>query len=187
MADEERLLRRIIHSVTWIVLVYYLIPDPLFGRPKRLWLMILVGIVLTFEALRLYFRFDVYGIRQYEKRQIAAYAWAAMAAGITLLFFPMHLAIVCLVGMGIVDPVIGEIHYHVPKLYPYVPLVIWFGLALLLLNLFTDISMLLVFVMSVIGSVVAIIAEYPSIIIDDDFLIVVAPLLVLRGIELIMM
>ncbi len=186
MADEERLLRRIIHSMTWIVLVYYLIPDPLFGQPKRLLLIIVVGFVLSFEAFRLYFGFNVYGMRHYEKRQIAAYAWAAMAAGITLLFFPMHLAVVCLVGMGVVDPVIGEIHHHIPRLYPYVPLAIWFLLSVILLNLLTDFTMFMVFFMSLVGAVVAVIAEYPSIMIDDDFLMVVAPLFVLRGIELIL-
>lgn len=186
MPEEERLMRRILHSMAWIVLVFYLVPDPLFGYSRRFWLMIVVGVVLSFEALRLYFEFDVYGMRHYEKRQIAAYAWATMAAGITLFFFPMHLAFVCMIGMGIVDPMIGEIQYHIPKLYPYVPLITWFGLAVIILNILTDYTAGLVIFMASVGSVIAIIAEYPSIVIDDDFLLVIAPLFVLRAIELIL-
>ncbi len=186
MKEDEKLLRRILHSMTWIVLVYYLIPDPILGYSKRFWLIVIASAILAFEALRLYFGFDVYGMRHYEKRQIASYAWAAMAAGITLFFFPMHLAVVCLVGMGVGDPLIGEIQFHASYLYPYVPLLVWGTLAVLILSILTDFSMLIILIMASTGSIVAIIAEYPSIMIDDDFLMIVTPLFVLRVIELIL-
>lgn len=184
--EGHHLLRRILHSMAWIVLVYYFIPDPFFGYSKRLWVLLVLTFVLVFEALRIYFGFHVYGMRHYEKRQIAAYAWAGMAAAITLLFFPMHLAVLCLVGMGLVDPMIGEIQELKPKLYPYVPLVTWIGLALIILIFLTDFSLLNIAVLSSVGGVVAIIAEYPKLVVDDDFLMIVVPLFVLRGIELIL-
>ncbi|MBS3781848.1 MAG: hypothetical protein KGY66_08370 [Candidatus Thermoplasmatota archaeon] len=186
MTEEERLTRRIIHSIVWIVLVYYLIPDPLFGYPRSFFLVLVLAIVLVFEGFRLYFGFSVYGMREYEKRQFASYAWASLAAAITLLFFPMHLAFVCLLGMGLIDPLIGEIQHHKPELYPYVPFLAWLFLALFLLSLLGDFSLPMIITLSIIGATSAILAEYPTLRIDDDFLMIIVPLFVLRGIELIL-
>lgn len=186
MIKEERLLRRIIHSMVWIFLIYYLIPDTIYGYPKRLLFVVLITGILSFEALRLYFGFKVYGMRHYEERQIASYAWATMAASISLLFFPIHIAFVSLVGMGVVDPLIGEIEDRASDLYPYVPFIVWSIIAFSILVLFTDFNMTIILVMSLIGSAVALIAEYPSIIIDDDFLMIVAPLFVLQALEILL-
>lgn len=185
MDGNEKLFRRIFHSAVCLTLVYYFIPDPLFGRSKRLYLLIILGVILVFEALRIYFGFRVAGMRTYEKRQLASYAWASIAATVTFLFFPMHLAFVTFLGMGLVDPMIGEVQIHFPKYYPYLPLISWIGIALIILTFMTAYSLLLVMLLSVIGGFVAIAAEYPSIIIDDDFLMIVTPLFVLRGLEMI--
>jgi len=183
--NEDHLLRRIIHSMTWIVLVYYLLPEQIFGYYKRSLLIILVVSILGFEGLRLYNEWHIFGMRDYEKKQIAAYAWAAMAAGIALVLFPMHLNIVCFIGMGVVDPLIGELKYHAPQFYPYIPLLTWGIIAVIILHVFTPYTFALILFLSIIGSLTAISAEYPSIIIDDDFLMVIVPLLILYLIELI--
>ncbi len=186
MTEEERLVRRIIHSMTWIVLVYYLVPDPLFGYPRDWFLILILAIVLVFEGFRLYFGFSVYGMREYETRQFASYAWASIAAAITLLFFPMHLAFVCLLGMGLIDPLIGEIQHRKPELYPYIPFLAWSLLAMLLFSLLADFSLPMIITFSTIGAAVAILAEYPTFRIDDDFLMIIVPLFVLRGLELLL-
>ncbi|MGM0405425.1 MAG: hypothetical protein ACQEQM_04720 [Thermoplasmatota archaeon] len=183
--NEGHLLRRIIHSMTWIVLVYYLLPEQIFGYYKRSLLIILVVSILAFEGLRLYNEWHIFGMRDYEKKQIAAYAWATMAAGIALVLFPMHLNMVCFIGMGMVDPLIGELKYHAPEFYPYVPLLTWGIIGIIILYLVTPYSFALILLMSIIGSITAISAEYPSIIIDDDFLMVIVPLIVLYLIDII--
>lgn len=183
MSEEERLTRRIIHSMTWIVLVYYLVPDPLFGYARDFYLIIILAGVLIFEGFRLYLGFSIYGMREYEKRQFASYAWASIAAAITLLFFPMHLAFICLLGMGLIDPLIGEIQYHRPGFYPYVPFIAWAVLAMVLYSILTDLSLPVLITLSMVGSLSAILAEYPTIRIDDDFLMIIIPLFVLQGIE----
>ncbi|MFO7791765.1 MAG: hypothetical protein R6W73_02130 [Candidatus Saliniplasma sp.] len=185
--DEDHLLRRIIHSMTWIVLVYYLLPDHIVGYSKRSLLIILVVSILAFEGLRLYQGWHIFGLRDYERKQIAAYAWAASAAGIALILFPMHLTVLCFIGMGVVDPLIGELKYHAPQFYPYVPLVTWGALGIILLYFFTPYTFAMILGLSIVGSVVAISAEYPSIIIDDDFLMVMVPLVILQIIELIVL
>ncbi|MFW6305662.1 MAG: hypothetical protein ACOC1V_07790 [Candidatus Saliniplasma sp.] len=185
--NEGHLLRRIIHSLSWIVLVYYLLPEYIAGYNKRSLLIILVVSILAFEGLRLHEEWHIFGMRDYEKKQIAAYAWAAMAAGIALVLFPMHLNILCFIGMGIVDPLIGELKYHAPQFYPYVPLVSWGIIGIVVLYLFTPYTFAIIFAFSVLGAFTAVSAEYPSIIIDDDFLMVIVPLVVLYAIELILL
>ncbi len=127
--------------MTWIVLVYYLVPDQLFGYSKNVFLVLILTGILIFEGFRLYFGFSVYGMRDYEKRQFASYAWASIAAAITLLFFPIHLAFVCLLGMGLIDPLIGEIQQKRPGFYPYVPFLAWVLLASIMLAFFSDFSL----------------------------------------------
>ncbi len=186
MSEKEKLFRRIIHSMAWIVLVYYFIPDPLFGYPKKILLAIALVFVLSFEALRLYFGFHVYGMREYEKRRFASYAWASIAAAITLYFFPMHLAALCLLGMGLIDPLIGEIQGLKPELYPYLPFIGWSALGIIILTLLVDFSLSVILILSAVGAVTAVAAEYPTWRIDDDFLMIVVPLFVLRGLEFIL-
>ncbi len=186
MDGNDKVFRRIIHSIVCLVLLYYLVPDPLFGQPKRLLLLVLLAIVLAFEALRLYCDFQLPTMRFYEKEQLASYAWASTAAAITLVFFPKYLAFVVFLGMGLVDPMIGEMQVHLPKFYPYIPLISWISLASIILILMTTYSLPFVIFLSFIGGIVAIVAEYPCMMIDDDFLMVVAPLFVLRGLEVIL-
>ncbi len=143
----------------------------------------IVFIILSFEGIRLYKGWHVFGLRSYEKHQIAAYAWATMAAAIALLLFPMHLAVVCLLGMGLIDPLIGELKEFNKKLYPYIPLIGWFAISFCFLSYLTDYNLQQITLLSVIGSAAAIIGEYPRLLIDDDFLMVVVPLVTLRLLE----
>lgn len=185
--EGHHLLRRLIHSMAWVVLIYYVLPEEIAGVQKRSLLFLTVAIVLAFEGLRLYKGWHLYGMRHYEKKQIAAYAWAAMGAGIALLLFPMHLAFVCLLGLGIVDPLVGEIREHAENFYPIVPYVAWAIISLLGLFFLTSFAVWVIVILSLIGSAVAIAAERPQLIVDDDFLMVVAPIFVLRGIELLIL
>ena len=181
--DKREIFRRILHSMAWIYLIFYLFPTYLFGVHRKYLLLILVIIILSFEALRIYFGFQVFGMRNYEKRQIAAYAWATMAAAFALLFFPIHLTVLCLIGMGVVDPLIGELEKYRPKYYPYLPLIIWAVIGIIVLTFLTSFSLISVILLSAVGSIIAIGIENPTLIIDDDFLMVVVPLIILRIIE----
>ncbi|MFO7990679.1 MAG: hypothetical protein R6U61_00100 [Thermoplasmata archaeon] len=186
MVDEQHLFRRLIHSMAWIFLLYYLVPEKLAGYSRPSLFLVVVLIILGFESLRLYMGWNVFGMRDYESKQIAAYAWATMAAAIALLLFPMHLAVICLFGMGIVDPIIGEIRYHELNIYPWVPLFVWFVISVIGYLLLTSMSLPILIAFSAVGAVVAVTAEKPTIIIDDDFLMVVAPLITLGIMELVL-
>lgn len=171
--------------MAWVVLIYYFLPERIIGYSRATILMIIVLCVLIFEAIRIYKRWKLFGMRDYERRRIAAYAWATMAAGIALLFFPMHLTALCLIGMGIVDPLTGELRELKPEFYPHISLLTWFVIGMVVLTVLTDFQFRFVLLLSVLGSFVAVVAEKPNIIIDDDFLMIIVPLFVLRAVELI--
>ena len=185
LTEGHHIFRRLFHSFAWIFLVYYLVPQTIFGYSRAFLFLIVVLIILGFEGIRLYKGWHIFGLRSYERHQIAAYAWATMAAAISLLLFPMHLAVVCLIGMGFIDPLIGELKDFWPKLYPYIPLIGWFVISMCFMRSFTDHTLLQLTLLSAIGSTVAIAAEYPRLMIDDDFLMVVVPLIVLRAVEIL--
>ncbi len=183
MSESHHLFRRIVHSMAWIFLVYYLMPKTILGYNRAILFLIIVLIILSFESIRVWKKWYIFGLRDYERTKIAAYAWATMAAAIALLLFPMHLAILALVGMGIVDPLCGETRQHVPRLYPIIPLIAYFLLSIIILNLLTGYELTLLLVFAFVGSIAAIISEYPKIVFDDDFLMVIGPLVALRILE----
>ncbi len=186
MEKSERF-RRILHSMAWIYLIFYLFPTHILGTHRKYFLLLLIILILSFEALRIYFGFKVFGMRSYEKRRIAAYAWATMAAAFALLFFPIHLTVLCLIGMGIVDPVIGEIKKYKSRLYPYIPLTLWFIIGIIILTIFTEFDLIVILSLSAVGAITAVGIENPKLLIDDDFLMVVVPLVILRIVEWIIL
>ncbi len=183
MSELHHIFRRVVHSMAWIYLVYYLMPKTIIGYSRSTLFLIVVFIILAFESIRVWQRWHIFGLRDYERTKIAAYAWATMGAAIALLLFPMHLAVLALIGMGAVDPLCGEVRYHFPKMYPWIPLVAYFLLSVVILNLLTGHSLIILITLGFFGSISAIISEYPKIIFDDDFLMVVVPLMVLRIVE----
>ncbi len=183
MKKSHKLVRRIVHAMVWVCLVYYFLPDRLLGFSKDILLLALLGIILVIEAIRLYKGYRWFGMREYEEKRIAAYAWASIAASLSLLFFPMHLVAVCLVGMGIVDPMIGELQHYKPALYPIVPSITWFICSLTFLTYLTAYSLPFIIIISGVGMLSAVAIEYPDLWVDDDFLMVILPLITMRAAE----
>ena len=183
--ENQKIVRRFIHSMSWIYLIYYLIPEEIYGYSRKILLVSIIAIILIFEGVRIYKGWKILGMREYEEKNVAAYAWATMGAGIALLFFPIHLAVICLFGLGIVDPIIGELRERNSQLYPYFPFILWFLISLIGYFTLTDIDLVFVILLSSIGAISAIISEYPVILIDDDFLMVVVPIIILRSVEYI--
>ncbi len=185
-SELEHIFRRIVHSMSWIFLAYYFLPTKIYGYERSILFLIIVLIILFFEVIRVWQGWQVFGLRKYERTKVAAYAWATMGAAIVILLFPMHLAVIGLIGMGIVDPLCGEVRFHTPSFYPYLPLVAYWVVAAFLFSVLTDYSFLIIVFLSILGAISAILAEYPKMVFDDDFLMVVVPVAVLRAAELIL-
>jgi hypothetical protein len=178
------LLRRLVHLCTPLFLVYYWLPEPLWpgGLTKEQGVVILLIVVLALEVVRLRHRWRIIGIREYEYGRMSAAAWAAIAMVITFLFFPFELAAPALIGMGLVDPLIGELRYHKSNLYPVLPIIVYFALILGTLSLTVAFDARAI-IASILATAIAIYLEKLRLpYLDDDFLMIVPPLLVMASV-----
>lgn len=113
--------RRFTHvSMTVIPFIYYLygqdVADIISIETKQLVSIVCFLIILT-EILRLRFGIVIFGQREYEAEQISALAWGGLAVSLALLLAPGEgdgleagvYGIPLIVGLTLVDPVMGEI------------------------------------------------------------------------------
>lgn len=179
--DYGHWFRRGFHLCAPLFLLYYLVPGRILGIvSKELILLLALLIVLIFEAVRLRTGWVFFGLRGYESKQLSAFAWAGIGLTIAFLFFPQIFVICVVIGMGWTDPLIGELRRRWKKGYPAIPLVQYFFIVLVCLSLFSEMDIFLRMFLAGLGSVVAITVERPRIrYIDDDFLMMVIPLVVL--------
>lgn len=179
--EKPHLFRRLFHMTGSLYLVYYLLPEELFPDFYK-WqgVVILVAAALLIELYRIRTGKLVFGMRKYESKQVSAYAWFALGMGIALLFFDMVFVVPVVIGMATIDPVIGEIRYRKKKLYPLVPSFLYAVIMFICLFLLSDMPSWALTLFTATGTITAIYAESWNIkAVDDDFLMIIAPLLAL--------
>lgn len=175
--DRNVLLRRLVHLSAPVFLIYYFLPSPLWegAPPNDVLLLLAFSMAMAFELARLVIGFKVPGMRWYESTWISASAWAAMALTFTLLFFPLEYAAPVVVGMAVIDPVIGTVRKT--EYYPWLPFALHLAIMVGFLALLTDMDVQLA-AAAVVSSILAIVAEgAKSNYLDDDFLMIVVPLI----------
>lgn len=170
------LFRRSLHVASPVFLVYYVLADDLWiGFPKPLLAVLLWGVTLVIEALRLTLHVDIVGIREYERGQISAYFWGGTALLLGLLFFPAPFVVVAMFGMAWVDPLCAWSRER--RLYPHVPLLAYGALATVGLVLLADRGPLGTLLLALAATGLALAAEYPTIrYVDDDFTMLMVPM-----------
>jgi len=87
--ERGEILRRIAHMCSIVFLVYYIIPDEVFGDLipgfyKWHAVLEIMIIVMLFELFRLRGGTLFPGLRSYEEKQMSAFAWFALAMGIAI-------------------------------------------------------------------------------------------------------
>jgi hypothetical protein len=181
------LFRRAFHIASPVFLVYYALPPDLWTGnlvSREVGLLLLLLIFLIAEGVRLITGRTVFGLRDYEAKQISAFTWAAMGLTMAFLLFPMPLVIPILFGVAWVDPLCAVARRR-PRWYPFVPLGAYFPLALV--TLWTEVTLGITgiplwsaSIMAALAASVAIAAEAPKIAaVDDDFRMLLAPLIAL--------
>jgi dolichol kinase len=185
--DKGHVLRRLVHMLAPLSLIYYFLPDPLWaGAPSnQVLLLFLLEGILVFEVLRLHYQWPIIGIRDYEYDRLSAAAWAALAMVVALLFFPLQLAAPAIVGMAFVDPLIGELRRRKSKLYPTIPTLVYLALVLVILWYFFGLNTTVILASAVATGLAIAIERLRTKYIDDDFLMTIVPLLGLAAIFLI--
>jgi hypothetical protein len=129
-----------------------------------------LAVTMSFELARLLIGFRVPGMRSYEKDQISAGAWAGIALTVAFLFFPFELAAPVIVGMAIVDPVIGKLRKT--GWYPLFPYLLHLTIMVSIMGALLPLDLRTVFAAAV-ASALALVAEgWKTSYIDDDFLMI---------------
>lgn len=182
MVEKGAMTRRLVHLATPVFLVYYFLPSPLWqgGPTREAGLLILLAAVLVFEAVRLYRGFRVLGMREYEKKQISAAAWAAIALTFAFLLFPFEYAAPIIAGMAWVDPIIATVRRT--GWYPYLPFAVHLGIMMSAFALLTPFTWRIILA-GVVASILAIASEScKTRYVDDDCLMIVVPLVGLAAV-----
>jgi len=174
---QWHVLRRLVHLGTPLFLVYYWLPSKLWMVDKPILLLILLAAILNFEYVRIHRQWRIIGMREYEAQRMSAAAWAALALAFAFLFFPVEYAAPAVIGMGLIDPLIGELRARKSSLYPVLPTILHFAIILTVLSLMIGFDYRAV-VASLVATPLAIFFEKRRwLFVDDDFLMIVLPLL----------
>lgn len=175
--DRGHLVRRAVHMTAPLFLVYYFVPDEVLGLNKAIWLVILAAAFFAVEAWRLAKRVPMIGMRDYESGRMSAAGWFVLAGLVTLPFFPFGYALPVFLGMGLVDPLIGELRMRSSRLNPVLPTLVYFALALGSMSFIYGLEFHVVVAATVATALAIWVEGFKTEKIDDDFTMIVVPLL----------
>lgn len=185
--DWGHVLRRLVHVSSPIFLIYYWLPEPLWagGPGRQVGLVFALFVTLVFESIRMAKQLNIIGMRPYESNRMSAAAWAGIALVIAFLFFPLEVAAPAVFGMAWIDPLCGELRKHKSPLYPNFPKVAYFVLVLAIMTATVGLS-IGVLIAAVLSALVAISVEKVNTrFLDDDFTMLVIPLIVIAFVFLV--
>ncbi len=177
-------IRRLIHLGCYVLfpLSYYNAFPSLAAHlnctPEQI-VYVLFALVLVIEFIRIKMRLQFFGMRSYEKKQVSAAAWGLLGFGCVVLLSPSSSYSYALCWTGaVIDPLAGELKRKIPVFAVYsvslvVACAIWIGCWF-----YFGCSLWAVCVCAP----CAVACEYPSWrYLDDNFTILVGPLLLLCG------
>ena len=175
---DESAVRRLVHICLPLFLLYYAVPDDTWiGTDKRLVLLGALFLLLVFEFLRLGYHIRVFGTREYEMDNIAAYLWAGIGFTVAFLFFDFALVVPAVLGMAWIDPLNGFLRSGKSRLYPWLPFASYLVLAAIALCVVSTFAPPNIALIATVGAASGIAAEHKKIrFVDDDFLMLVVPL-----------
>ena len=179
--DRGHVLRRLVHMSSPIFLIYYWLPEPLWagGPGRQLGLVFALFVILVFESIRMTKQLNIIGMRPYESSRMSAAAWAGIALVSAFLFFPFEVAAPAIFGMAWIDPLCGELRKRHSRLYPNLPKIAYFMLAMAIMIATVGLSVGVV-VAAALAALVAISVEKTKTrFLDDDFTMLVIPLIVI--------
>jgi hypothetical protein len=184
---EESAVRRLVHICLPVFLLYYVIPDDTWiGIDKRLVLLGALFVFIIFEFLRLAYQIRVFGTREYEMDSMAAYLWAGIGFTVAFLLFDYALVVPAVLGMAWIDPLSGFLRERKSGLYPWLPFASYLVLAAVTLIVVSSFAPQSIVFIAAAGAASGIAAEHKRVrFVDDDFLMLVIPLVVMTIVSLI--
>lgn len=132
--------RRLVHiSLCVIPLLYYSYKTALSAALHldiNIVLWTLLAVVILLEGIRLKLGWVVFGQREYEARQISAFAWGSVGIILVLLFSPgLEFSLPIIWSLAFADPILGESRRYIKQSWVVniiglvVLLIIWWGCA----------------------------------------------------------
>jgi hypothetical protein len=110
---------------------------------------------------------------------MSAAAWAGIALVFAFLFFPIEVTAPAIFGMAFIDPMCGELRKRNSRFYPNLPKLAYFVLVMAIMIAIVGLSIGVV-VAAALAALVAISVEKTKTrFLDDDFTMLVIPLLVI--------
>jgi hypothetical protein len=172
--------RRLVHICAPLFCIYYFLPEEVLpGVSRSEGVLFVMLFALGFEALRLIFRIKVPGMRSYEFDRPSAAAYTAVGFTIALLFFPLELVLPVLIGMGWVDPLIGELRRNGSKMNPTLPIVVYFFIMFLGLGYFYGLTFPVMLSATLVTPIAVFLEAQRFHYLDDDLVLIIVPLLLL--------
>ena len=177
--ERNEAVRKMVHMCAPLFALIYLIPDDLGFTSRDVVVVTAWLLFALFEAYRIRKKIPIAGLREYEYGRPSAAFWMISAFVPMILFFPVEYALPLLSGFGFVDPLIGILRKRQSKLYPALPLITYYVIFVTIFAIMTEATWN-VMLLAVIVTISAIIAEgIKNKIVDDDFLMLFVPLVVL--------
>jgi hypothetical protein len=179
----DRIWRRCLHLAGAFVLLYYLLPPRFFLIVSNLdVLLVALAAILVLELLRHVAGAELPTIRPYERKRIASYAFYAIALVVAVVVFPWAIATVVVLGVSIVDPLIGELRIRKVKApaNPGLPFAAYFALATTSLTLGWHVPLSVAASSAAVAAAIGVAIEAPRVRgVDDDLAMTLVPAIAL--------
>lgn len=183
MSDRRAVWRRIFHVAVSASVLYWWLPDPLLpmGIARRDFVIGGMLVLTALEAVRLARGAIVFPMREYERRRLGGHYWLVLGCAVALLLFEQRFAMITILGATLVDPWIGETKKSRGSKWAIMTgFAMWCAIAaicIILVPLPTKLELV------PLGAAFAVGAEAAKVrFIDDNFLMIVVPLVALTAV-----
>lgn len=177
--ERDEIIRKAVHMCAPLFALAYLIPEDLGPISRDILMVSLWGAFAVFEIVRIHYRIEIRGLREYEYGRPSASFQMCTAFLVMILFFPLEYALPLLAGFGFVDPLIGILRKRRSRSYPIVPFIIYAVMMTAILSLFWGPSLKTVAISLIVAAVAIISESIKNSVIDDDLLMLLVPLIAL--------
>lgn len=170
--------RRFVHVLAPLLCIYYIVPDPVFpGAPKEQVLILIMLIILGTDTVRLIARVKVPGLRSYEDERPSAPAFFFVSVTAALLYFPVGITLPVLLGMGWIDPLVGELRHRKSDLNPLLPMALYFFILLIGLGYFYGMTFPVLLSAVLVAPIALFLESQRFAYVDDDMILILVPTL----------
>ncbi len=157
---EGNLIRRALHCIASLTIIYYFFPDTFLGIPKEIPIVLILAVLpISLDTIRIVGGYNWKGIRAHEKHKYASYVWFMLGSLILILIAPQFIAAPAIIAAAFGDPLIGETRRFRRSLAFGIGFLFCFLVYFPFLYLNNTNSIALIIFLAIVGAVVSFVAE----------------------------